>query len=165
MLTNPFAVDWSDTRLLALSTDLPSGCRLDNKEDIYKQLENLDLADDVDLLSHRQQHVQTKLSRLSDEANKTGLKINTKTTELMKIKKQQAPLQLRGENIKETETFTYLGSIVSKNDGADEDIRSKVNKARHAFNTLRPVWNSSTLSLLKKTRIFNTNVKLVLLYG
>ena len=110
------------------------------------QLEDLDFADDVGLLSHRQQHAQTKLSRLSDEANKTGLKINTRKTELLKVNnKQQAPLQLRGENIKETDKFTYLGSIVSENGGADEDIRSRVNKARHACSTLRPVWNVSKM--------------------
>jgi len=33
------------------------------------------------------------------------------------------------------------------------------------FNTLRPIWNSSALSLHNKIRIFNTSVKSVLLYG
>ena len=41
----------------------------------------------------------------------------------------------------------------------------RINKARHAFRTLRPVWLSSQLSINTKIRIFNTNVKPVLLYG
>jgi len=131
-----------------------------------RQLEDLDFADDIGLLSHRQQHAQSKLTRLSEEAGKTGLKINTRKTEVMRINnKQEVPIQLQGENIKETDRFTYLGSIVSKDGGADDDVRSRINKARHAFNTLRPIWNSRALSIRNKIRIFNTNVKAVLLYG
>ena len=49
--------------------------------------------------------------------------------------------------------------------GADEDIKCRINKVRHAFNTLIPIWRSTALSLHNKIRIFNTNVKSVLLYG
>ncbi|RUS91574.1 hypothetical protein EGW08_000689 [Elysia chlorotica] len=74
--------------------------------------------------------------------------------------------QLSGEeNIKEVDKFVYLGSIVSKDGGTDEDIRSRINKARHAFRTLRSVWSSSALAQHNKIRIFNSNVKSVLLYG
>ena len=55
--------------------------------------------------------------------------------------------------------------MVSKDGGTHEDIECRMNKARHAFNTLRPMWRSTGLSLHKKIRIFNTNVKSVLLYG
>ena len=61
--------------------------------------------------------------------------------------------------------FSYLGSVVSKDGGADEDIKSRISKARHVFRTLTPIWRPSTLSLLNKIRIFNTNVKSVMLYG
>lgn len=61
--------------------------------------------------------------------------------------------------------FIYLGSILSKDGGSDDHVKSRINKARHAFNTLRPIWNSKEFSLRNKTRIFNTNVKAVLLDG
>ena len=44
------------------------------------------------------------------------------------------------------------------------DIRNSINKVRHAFNTLRPIWRATSLSLQNKFRIFGTNVKTVLLY-
>ena len=72
---------------------------------------------------------------------------------------------LQQEEIKEVDKFTYLGSVVSKNGRADDDIKSRINKARHAFRSLRPIWRSSALSLHNKIRIFNTNVKSVMLYG
>jgi len=131
-----------------------------------KQLEDLDFADDISLLSHRHQDAQGKLSHLAEEAEKTGLNINTKKTEVMRINnKKQDPITLHDEDLKEVEKFVYLGSVVNEDGGTDEDIKSRINKARHAFNTLRSIWNSSVLSLHKKIRIFNASVKSVLLYG
>ena len=131
-----------------------------------RQLEDLDFADDISLLSHRHQDAQEKLCRVAEEAVKTGLQINIGKTEAMRVNnKQQDPLQLNQENIKEVDKFVYLGSVVSKDGGTDEDIKCRINKARHAFNTLRPIWRSTALSLRNKIRIFNTNVKSVLLYG
>jgi hypothetical protein len=136
--------------------------------DLHRTAGGPGLADDVDLLSHKQQRAQSKLTRLAEEAEKTGLKINTRKTEVMRLNsRQEHPLQLQGEDLKETDPFTYPGSVVSTNGGADEDIRSRINKARLALNTLRPIWNSKALSQFSKIPIFNcnTNVKAVLLYG
>ena len=79
--------------------------------------------------------------------------------------KGQNPVRLQQEEIKEVDKFTYLGSVVSKDAGADEDIKSRISKSRHVFRTLTPIWRSSALSLHKKFRIFNTKVKSVMLYG
>ncbi|KAL8622673.1 hypothetical protein ACOMHN_009307 [Nucella lapillus] len=131
-----------------------------------KQLEDLDFADDITLLSHRQQHAQEKLERVAVEAEKIGLRINIGKTEILRFNNQQQdPVRLQQEEIKEVEKFTYLGSVVSKDGGADDDIKSRISKARHAFKTLQPIWQSSALSLHNKIRILNTNVKSVLLYG
>ena len=63
--------------------------------------------------------------------------------------------------------FIYLGSIVSKKGSTDEDIRARIGKARQAFAMLRPIWRSTALTTKTKTklRIFESNVKAVLLYG
>lgn len=55
--------------------------------------------------------------------------------------------------------------MVSARGGSDEDIKARIGKARYAFITLRPVWRSTSLSVRNKLRIFNSNVKSVLLYG
>ena len=64
----------------------------------------------------------------------------------------------------EVTSFDYL-SVVSIERGSNEDIKVKVNKARVAFNMLRKVWSSHVISQRTKLRIFNTNVKAILLYG
>ncbi|RUS79985.1 hypothetical protein EGW08_012250 [Elysia chlorotica] len=149
--------------------------KLPKKEDLppcgqttfMRQLEDLDFADDINLLSQRQQDAEEKLYRVSEEARKTGLQINIRKTEAIRINNRQAdPLKLDQENIKEVDKFVYLGSVVSKDGGTYTDIRCRISKAReYAFNTLRPIWRSTALSVRNKIWFFNTNVKSVLLYG
>ena len=74
-------------------------------------------------------------------------------------------LELDGEDIEEVEDSVYLGSNISKDGGSDRDIQVRIGKARTAFTILRPVWKSKKISRKTKLRIFNTNVKSVLLYG
>jgi hypothetical protein len=69
------------------------------------------------------------------------------------------------KKVEQVNSFTYLGSIVTKDGDADEDVRSRIRKANGAFIQLYPVWRNRNISERTKLRIFNTNVKSVLLYG
>ncbi|XP_052271879.1 uncharacterized protein LOC127872592 [Dreissena polymorpha] len=96
---------------------------MDPAQESSPEQKDLDFADDIGLLSHKQQHAQSKLTRPAEEAEKTGLRINTKKTELMRMNnRQHQPLQLRGEDLIETDRFMYLGSVVNIDGGADEDV-------------------------------------------
>ena len=44
-------------------------------------------------------------------------------------------------------------------------MKNRIGKARVAFSMLKKVWRSRDIKLSTKIRIFNTNVKSVLLYG
>nr|KAG5698395.1 hypothetical protein BaRGS_006590 [Batillaria attramentaria] len=75
-----------------------------------------------------------KLNRVAEEAEKTGLKINISKTEVMRVNhKQHDPIQLHQEDIKEVDKFIYLGSVVSKDGGTDEDIKSAPTKPDMPF--------------------------------
>ncbi|XP_061195301.1 uncharacterized protein LOC133203547 [Saccostrea echinata] len=109
--------------------------------------------------------MQLKTKRLAKEAAKIGLQVNIDKTEVMRLQnKQQTPITLGEHKLKDVDSFTYLGSIVTITGGTDEDIKARI-KARHVFITLKPVWKSTALSTPIKLRIYNTNVKSVLLYG
>ncbi|VDO88607.1 unnamed protein product [Schistosoma margrebowiei] len=49
--------------------------------------------------------------------------------------------------------------------GPDADVKARISKARAAYLQVNIIWNSKQLSTNTKIRIFNTNVKTVLLYG
>lgn len=129
-------------------------------------LEDLDYADDLCLLSHTHADMQAKLDDLRQEAAKTGLKINTrKTKEIRSGVKNKSPLLIGTEAVERVHKFTYLGSVVSETGGSEEDIASRIAKARATFAQLRPVWQSRKLTRRIKLKIFGSNVKSVLLYG
>ena len=77
---------------------------------------------------------------------------------------QNTPIMLDGLVLEEVSEFTYLGGIMRNKGGTDEDVKARIRKARHAFITLRPIWTNKKLKLSTKIKIFNSNVKTVLLY-
>ena len=73
-------------------------------------LEDLDFADDIALLSHRHQDVQTKIKYMTRKAGEIGLNISTKKTKHLRMNSRtEAAIMPNGEEIEDTEDFTYLG--------------------------------------------------------
>lgn len=67
-------------------------------------------------------------------ARTAGLEIDVIKTKNMRINaSQEAPLIVDGQAIEEVDRFTFLGSIVSKTGGTDEDVKARINKAREAM--------------------------------
>ena len=131
-----------------------------------RKLEDLDFADDLCLMSQKLQHMQEKVEALQHAAERVGLKINNEKTQEMRIQaRDDSPIHIGDEVIQRADHFTYLGSVVSESGGTEEDIVARIRKAQQAFATLRSVWKSRVISLNTKLRIFNSNIKSVLLYG
>ena len=126
----------------------------------------MDFADDLALLSHNHTQMQDKTTKLGRTSACTGLKINKKKTELMKINTANStPVTIGGEEVKEVQSFVYLGSVVDRQGGTDRDVTSRIGKARSAFIMLKNIWAARDIRIATKLRIFNSNVKSVLLYG
>jgi Reverse transcriptase (RNA-dependent DNA polymerase)/Domain of unknown function (DUF6451)/Endonuclease/Exonuclease/phosphatase family len=133
---------------------------------LWDQLDDLDFADDFALLSHTQQQMQEKTSDVATTSACIGLSIHKGKSKVLKVNATSTtPIMLDEEALEEVESFVYLGSTVDIQGGTDADVRTRVGKARMAFQQLRNVWVSRHLSKKLKIRIFNTMVKPVLLYG
>ena len=133
---------------------------------MMEQLEDLDFADDVALTASNWNQLQKKLNRIKSFGDQTGLKINIGKTKSLRINaRQNQPLVVDGEEVEEVESFVYLGSKVSKDGGAQEDIRLRVGKASGAFNQLNKVWRSSNIFTKTKVKILKSNVLSVLMFG
>ena len=133
---------------------------------LLSQLDDLDFADDLALLSHSQQQMQEKTYNVAANSTRLGLNVHKGKTKLLKVNADNtSPVMLNGEPLEEVDEFTYLGSIVNKTGGTDADVRARVGKARASFLQLKNIWNSRVISLKTKCNIFNSNVKSVLLYG
>ena len=128
-------------------------------------LEDLDFADDLALISSSGRHIQTKVSNLGRYAKMTGLRINTAKIMIMSWNNPAGrKVQVDGEELEVVAKFVYLGGTVTQERGSDEDVKSRLGKARAAFSKLRNIWKSSQLKLKTKLKIFQSNVVAVLLY-
>nr|KAG5700998.1 hypothetical protein BaRGS_022709 [Batillaria attramentaria] len=133
---------------------------------LWTQLDDPDFADDLALLSHSHSQMQDKTTCLEATSAGTGLKINRRKTELMKINTTaNTPVKVGGEPIREVESFVYLGSVVDGQGGTDRDVTARIGKARAAMVMLKNIWASKAVSIRTKLRIFNSNMKSVPLYG
>lgn len=133
---------------------------------LTERLEDIDFADDLALMAQRASDMEESLPRLVRYAGQVGLKVNVIKTKLMRINTTvPCTLTIEGKTIGEVESFCYLGSFLSKDGGADLDVRSRIQKARQAFISLNNIWNSSQLTRNLKLRFFKSNCLSVLLYG
>ena len=106
---------------------------------LFTNLDDLDFADDLALLSHTHSHIQEKINKLHIYAKQVGLKINRKT-EVMTLNVQDLiPVKVEDDPLPNTQQITYLGSTVRHNGGAGNDIRNRIDKAKNAFRMLNPV--------------------------
>jgi hypothetical protein len=67
--------------------------------------------------------------------------------------------------IEEVGSFVYVGSVVSVKGGTEEEVANRIKTANGVFVQLYPVWRNYNISKIVKIRIFNTNVKSILLYA
>ena len=163
------------TREPSIIVHVPAGHRLDNENDhknrrngiqwtLLSQLDDLDFADDLALLSHSHEQMQEKTDLLNLVSAQTGLNINMNKTKIMKANtKSKNVVTVGGEPLEETDCFTYLGSKIKQTGGTEEDTKARIQKARVAFLMLSKIWKSKLIKLKTKMRIFNYSVKSVLL--
>ena len=110
--------------------------------------------------------MQDKTTLLETTSAGTGLKINRKKTELMKMNTTaNAPVTVGGEPIIKVESFVCLGSVVDQQGGTNRDVTARIGKARAAFVMFKNIWASGEISMRTELRIFNSDVKFILLYG
>ena len=137
--------------LSTVPTALPDCNRLDHEKNhtenqrtaiqwpLFTQLEDLDFADDLGIVSESHRHLQQKTERVQVNSGQLGLRINTGKTKVMKINPQSSdPIIVKGEAIEEVQDFTYLGCNISRDGRADRDVDLHIGEARQAFRILLP---------------------------
>ncbi|VDP61438.1 unnamed protein product [Schistosoma curassoni] len=126
------------------------------------QLDDLNFADDLALLSQTRQQMQEKTTSIAAASTTVGLNIHKGKRKILRYNTScNNRITLDGEDLEDVKTFIYLNSIIDEHGGSDEDVKVWIGKARAAYLQLRNIWNSKQLSTNIKVRIFNTNVKTV----
>jgi hypothetical protein len=80
---------------------------------------------------------------LHEELQKVGLSINiSKTKEIRANVRNNTEIKLQDKVADRVDRFTYLGSAVTKNDGAEEDVLNRISRANTAFVQLYSIWKN-----------------------
>ena len=110
--------------------------------------------------------MQRKMLKLQEQAARIGLRVSTKKSKVMRTnRKSTEPVTVNGQNLDETDKFTYLGKVVTTQGGGGDDIICRIGKARTAFRKLNRIWKSSNYSIKTKVHLYHSLVKSVLLYS
>ncbi|VDP32216.1 unnamed protein product [Schistosoma margrebowiei] len=87
------------------------------------QLDDLDFADYLGLLSLTHEQMQIKTVSVTALSASKGLSIHNGKTKVLKFKTENSyTITLDVETLKDVESFTYLGSIISEQGGSDNNI-------------------------------------------
>ena len=128
-------------------------------------------ADDCALLAHTEVALQRLVDHFSEASKAFGLTISLKKTEVLF---QPAPLQnytpphitIDGTTLNSVEHFTYLGSVMSNDATIDKGLNNQLSKASSSFGRLyKRVWNSHSLRLTTKIKVYRAVVISTLIYG
>ena len=136
-LLSPFlfllAIDW----VMKTTT---AGNRNGIQWTLLEQLDDLDFADDLALLSSSHQQMQEKTSKLAVILTQVGLNIHKGKTKILKASTtREDPIILQRSKLKEVQAFSYLGSIIDKNGVTDADVRARIGKARAVYLQLKNI--------------------------
>ncbi|VDO69449.1 unnamed protein product [Schistosoma margrebowiei] len=129
------------------------------------QLDELDFTDDLALLSQSQQQMQEKTTRVATASAAVDLNIHKGKSKILRYNMACTNRITHGkEAFEDVKTFTYLGNIIDEHGGSDADVKARIDKERATYLQLENIWDSKQLATNTKVRIFNTNIKTVLLY-
>ena len=129
-------------------------------------IKDLRFADDVDLLSEREDHLQNQLTEVYRTGEAFGMHINKEKTKVMVMgKTDRACIHIEGENLECVDQFVYLGSLISRDNDCSKEIRRRIGIAGSALASLRKTWKSKNIDIKTKMRILDACVMSTLTYA
>ncbi|VDP33202.1 unnamed protein product [Schistosoma margrebowiei] len=98
------------------------------------QLDDLDFADDLVLLSQTQQQMQEKTTSVAAASAAIGLNIHKGKSKVLRCNTAcTSPITIDGEDLEDVKTLTYLGSIIDEHGASDADVKTWIGKARAPY--------------------------------
>ena len=131
-----------------------------------ENLTHLRFADDILLVSHDPQELQSMIRELSNESKKAGLNMNIKKTKVMLSRKLQNHLiTVDGTRIENVESYIYLGKNITLDNDTPAEVARRIQLAWVKFGKLSIVFRDENLPLSLKTQLFDQCIIPVLSYG
>lgn len=137
-------------------------------------INNIRYADDTVLIATTEEDLQNLVDRVVEVSAGKGLMINndktrsmviSKTSEKPKKPKPKCHIKVGNINIKETESFNYLGSLVTADGKCKKEIRRRIMFSKDNFQKLKPIFSNRNISIQLKIRLLKCYIWPILTYG
>jgi len=103
-----------------------------------KALLDLDFTDDLSILGESASKMNELLEVLLVQGASLGLKINVKKTKSLRLGISEGEkMTLGNEKIDQEGNFLYLSSIIIKDVGSSEDVKSRIARAQGVFSQFK----------------------------
>ena len=126
-------------------------------------------ADDLVVMAHSEEELQRKMTAWQECLEGGGLKVNADKTETMVISKEEgehiAIGDIHGRQLKQVESFKYLGTVVESGGGTEQDVRNRIRAGWVKWSEVSSVILDRRMAVKLRVKIYTAVVRPVLLYG
>ena len=130
-------------------------------------INNIRFADDTAIISDNEVDLQNLINRITTTCKEYGMALNVKKTKVMVITKGDSVnsnIIVDGEQLEQVEKYKYLGSWITENCSCEEEVKSRIGKAKNDF------WNCkeflrSNLNMKLKIRLLQCYIFSIVSYA
>ena len=129
-----------------------------------RNINNLRYADDTTLMAESEEELKSLLTRVKQESEKAGLKLNIQKTKIM----ASGPItswQIDEETMETARDFIFLGSKITADGECSHEIKRCLLLGRKAMTNLDSILKSRNITLPTKAHIVKAMVFPAIMYG
>ena len=122
-----------------------------------RNINNLRYADDTTLMAESEKELKSLLSKVKEESEKVGLKLNIQKTKIM-ASGSTTSWQIGGETVETVTDFSVLGSKIIADGDCSHEIKIHLLLGRKAMTNLDSILKSRDITLPTKVHLVKAMV-------
>ena len=129
-----------------------------------RNINNLRYADDTTLTAESEEDLNSLLTKVKEESEKVGLKLNTQKTKIM----ESVPItswEIDGETVEIVSDFIFWGSKITADGDCSHEIKRRLLLGRKVMTNLDSIFKSRDITLPTKVCLVKAMVFPVVIYG
>ena len=129
-----------------------------------RNINNLRYADDTTLMAESEEELQSFLTKVKEESEKVGLKLNIQKTKIMAT----SPItswEIDGETVETVLDFIFGGSKITADGDCSHEIKRRLLLGRKVMTNLNSIFKSRDITLSTKACLVKAMVFPVVMYG
>jgi len=130
-----------------------------------RNITNLRYADDTTLLAETEEGLKLLLTRIKEESEKSGLRLNSKKTKVMVTLGELGEFITAGKTFEVVDSFTFLGERIDRDGVCTSNITTRIVMGKAAMTGLYRVMKDRAISVPTKLPLVKALFFPVMMYG